>query len=214
MILNFPYKECCGLLNLGDISSRSSPDFQALLCCHIGHVQIRGLDQEYSTLWAAVQRLVRDPRMSICQSLPMTRPHELQLISRKEGVGDKFLMITGSPAPLSSNSKTLALPNPQHGNELLTVHDATTSILAQGIQPQRGEEKPMELGKYTVILQGLSDMRGIPLSYDDRGPSESGFIFVASYGGLQGRGEAGNKKEAKHKASKALFEILSHENEA
>jgi hypothetical protein len=144
----------------------------------------------------------------------MTQPHELQHISRKEGVGDEFLMITGSPAPLSSNSKTLALPNPQHGNKLLTVHDATTSILVQGIQPQRGEEKPMELGKYTVILKGLSDMKGIPLSYVDRGPSELGFIVVVSYGALQGRGEAGNKKEAKHKASKALFEMLSHANEA
>ena len=214
MMLNFQYKECCGSLNLGRISSPSRPDFQALLYCHIGHVQIRGSDQEYSTLWAAVQRLVQDPRMSICQSLPMTQPHEQRHISPKRGVGDEFLMITGSPAPLSSNSKTLALPNSQHGNELLTVRDATTPILVQSIQPQRGEERPIKLGKYTVMLKELSDMKRIPLSYDDRGPSESGFIVVASYGALQGRGEAGNKKDARHKASKELFEMLSHASDA
>lgn len=206
MILKFRYKECCRILNLEGSLPRSSLDFQQFLYCHIGHVEIRGSEQEYSALWTAVQSLTQDPRFSNCQNWPMPQSHEQQHIPRKGGLDDEFVTSTGSPAPLSNNFTAMALSGSQYDNELITAHDMNTPILVQGIQPQTDKEKPIKLVGYTIILQELSVLKGITLSYNDLGQSESGFTVIASYGGLQARGEAGNRKEAKHKASKAVWD--------
>ena len=80
------------------------------------------------------------------------------------------------------------------------------------LTPSETEENESDMPGYTSTLQEYGNREGVRPSYiyDKTQSDPQRFVSTATFGKRSARGkECGNKKSAKHEASKALLDLLN-----
>jgi len=186
LIHNFRHEECYVALCGPNEAIQPDANFHDLLLGHIGHISCRDPSHDLMTLFMDLEKYVDDPR--------------------RHQRNEKFILPEKSNAGHTPEAKTFLSPPPSPVPPLQT----NTRIVSS-----EADENRLPLPKYTIMVQQYCDAEGLRPVYNTKETHFDSQRFVSTIivGDLKARGrESSSKKNAKHEASKALWNLLPSTN--
>lgn len=204
----FPYKNCFRELTGGREAEPEDPDYCYLLESSLGHIYLRGQDDAPGIV-SILERNVRDPRRSqgnkyLKEPLPTPLPPQISQATQEERILDNASngMATEVGSVLGSN---------QYNGSILSF--TPPQEVSNGNVRQLQEHAGLgDLARYTVFFEEYGTSKGTKPSYtwhQTKLKPTSRFQFTVTFEGVEAAGlECSSKQNAKHEASKALWEEL------
>ncbi|OBT70834.1 hypothetical protein VF21_10108 [Pseudogymnoascus sp. 05NY08] len=201
----FPYDNCFRELPGRREAEPEDPDYCYLLESLLGHIYLRGQDDAPGIV-SILERNVRDPRRSqdekYLKSPPL--PPQISQVTQEERILDNASngMATEVGSVFGSNQYIGSIPKFTPPQEV-----------SNGNVRQLQEHADLgDLAIYTVFFEEHGTIKGTKPSYTWRQTQlkpTSRFLFTVTFEGVEVAGlECSSKQNAKHEASKALWEEL------
>lgn len=207
----FPHENCFKELRGGREAEPDDPDYCYLLESLLGHIYLRGQDDAPGIV-SILERNVRDPRRYQNEKYqkqppPTLSPPHISQANQEERISDNASngMATEGGAVSSSNQYT--------GSILSFISKIPPQEVSNGNQRQLQEHVELgDLARYTVFFEEYSTGKGTKPSYawcQTQLKPTSMFLFTVTFEGVEVAGlECSSKQNAKHAASKALWQEL------
>jgi hypothetical protein len=206
----YPYDSCFKALCSGGEVEPEAPNYPHLLESHLGRIYLKGQDYTRGIV-SILEQNVLDPRyqnqkyrMQQMQPIPPCtgQPNPEQRIS--DSASDLVAIEERSTYDANQSTESIA--------ELFTSVTPPPDVINREEQQLPVHAEALDLPRYTILLEEYSTRQGVKASYTNL-PTQllptSKFICTITFQGIKVAGpECTSKKQAKHRASKVLWEEL------
>jgi hypothetical protein len=207
----YPHDHSFKLLCSGGEVEPEAPHGPHLLESHLGRIYLKG--QYTRDIVSILEQNVLDPRRYENQKYRM---QQMQSMAPRAGQPIPEQRISDSASDLvaiegrstyDANQSTESIAQP------FTSETPPLDVINSEEQQLRVQTEALDLPRYTILIEEYSTRRGVKPSYTNR-PTQlmptSKFTCTITFQGIKVTGpECTSKKQAKHKASKVLWEELT-----
>ncbi|RDW84779.1 hypothetical protein BP6252_02369 [Coleophoma cylindrospora] len=208
--LDFQYEACLRELCGGDELLEPNSDSRILLFERIGHIILRGEDNESQNLDFILERHVHDRRRFQNEKYRALQPSNAEHIQH---AGNSSAPFAGSFPPGRSTDQNPPASPPQSDFRYAPVQ-GDERLPSPPESSAGGDDELENMGDYTSRLVERGAKMGLVPKYEERETSSKPkrFECLVTYGEKRAVGrECGSKKAARHVASKVMLSQLAAE---